>query len=544
MRQGLAFAAILLALLVRLQGLVLVAVLPTAILLKVLFELRAAPRQRPWRFVGRSCGATGSPARCWWSVPWSTSAGSGERTLALERARVVRGRRARRLPLGEVRHWVLLHFAELPLSAGVLPVCAFLVLLGLAFRRGGPERGRACLLAVTTASIAWIVVEVAAFASRFSLRIEERYMFFLAPLLFLAFVLWLDRGLPRPPVLATVAAAVPAALFFTLPLGSLLNVSIYSDTFGLIPFLRLSEKFPGGIPEVRHYLLVGGIAAGLAFVLWPREAHASFVLPASVAGFLILSSYPVVNGLRDYSRSIRDSAGTLGNRSWIDQRIGSGADAAYLIGTTPEPALESQVLWQNEFWNRSLRRVFDLNNSGLSGFAETTVGSPGRGLIVDSAGAKVRAPYVVSNLGFQVDGQLIAAHPPLGLFRTRGPLRLATAIGGIYGDGWMGAYASYSHFSPHSPPGLVTISLSRALWTGPDVPGHVRIVRITDRGRQVVRRWTIHSGASRTFSVPVSRGPFAIAVTISPTFSPSTYGQPDTRQLGAQVSFRFRPAGV
>jgi hypothetical protein len=252
----------------------------------------------------------------------------------------------------------------------------------------------------------------------------------------------------------------------------------------------------------------------------------------------------VVNGLRDYSRSIRDSAGTLGNRSWIDQRIGSGADAAYLIGTTPEPALESQVLWQNEFWNRSLRRVFDLNNSGLSGFAETTVGSPGRGLLVDSAGAKVRAPYVVSNLGFQVDGQLIAAHPPLGLFRTRGPLRLATAIGGIYGDGWMGAYASYNHFSPHSPPGLVTISLSRALWTGPDVPGHVRIVRITDRGRQVVRRWTIHSGASRTFAVPVSRGPFAIAVTISPTFSPSTYGQPDTRQLGAQVSFRFRPVGV
>src|SRR5215212_1231406 len=34
------------------QGLALVAVLPTAILLKVLFELRAAPRQRPLRFVG------------------------------------------------------------------------------------------------------------------------------------------------------------------------------------------------------------------------------------------------------------------------------------------------------------------------------------------------------------------------------------------------------------------------------------------------------------------------------------------------------------
>jgi hypothetical protein len=345
-------------------------------------------------------------------------------------------------------------------------------------------------------------------------------------------------------VLATIAAAIPAALFFTLPLGTLLNVSIYSDTFGLIPFLRLSEKFPGGIPEVRHYLLVGGIAAGLVFLLWPRDAYASVVLPVAVAGFLAVSSYPVINGLRNYSRGIRDSAGTLGSRSWIDERIGAGGDAAYLIGTTPEPSLESQVLWQNEFWNRSVGRVLDLGDAGLSGFTETATHSPGRGLLVDANGKPLRAPYVVSNLGFQIDGRLIAAHPPLGLFRTRGPLRLSTAIGGIYGDGWMGSYASYNHYSPHSPAGSVGVSLSRALWTGPDVPGHVRIVRITDRGRQVVRRWTIHSGASRTFTIPVLRGPFAIAVYISPTFSPSTYGQADTRQLGAQVSFRFRPAGA
>ena len=445
---------------------------------------------------------------------------------------------------GEVRHWVLLHAAELPLAAGVIPACAFLLLLGLALKRGGTRsEAERAFLAVTTAAVVWIVVEVAAFASRFSFRIEERYMFFLAPLLFLAFVLWLDRGLPRPPVLATLAAGVPALLLFALPLGSLLNVSILSDTFGLIPFLRMSERFPGGIPEARHFLLAGGIAAGLAFLLWPREAYASLILPAAVAIFLIASSYPVESRLRDYSRSLRDSAGPLGSRSWIDNRLGSGGDAAFLIGTTPEPSIESQVLWQNEFWNRSLRKVYDLNNSGLSGFSETTVSATGKGLFVDPTGAPIHVPYLVSNLAFEVDGQLIAAHPPLGLYRTRGPLRLAAATGGIYGDGWMGAEASYSRYSPRSPQGTVAISLSRTAWTGPDVPGHVRIVRITDRGQQVVRRWTIHSGATRTFVVPVSRGPFAIAVHISPTFSPSSYGQPDTRQLGAQVSFHFQPAG-
>ena len=97
------------------------------------------------------------------------------------------------------RHWVLLHFAELSLSVAVSPVCAFLVLLGLAFVRGGTRSAaRAGLPCRHHRGRSLVVVEVAVFASGFSLRVEERYMFFLAPLLFLAFALWLDRGLPRP----------------------------------------------------------------------------------------------------------------------------------------------------------------------------------------------------------------------------------------------------------------------------------------------------------------------------------------------------------
>ena len=46
-------------------------------------------------------------------------------------------------------------------------------------------------------------------------------MFFLAPLLFVALVLWLERGVPRPLALAVAAAAIPAALLFALPLASL-----------------------------------------------------------------------------------------------------------------------------------------------------------------------------------------------------------------------------------------------------------------------------------------------------------------------------------
>ena len=97
-------------------------------------------------------------------------------------------------------------------------------------------------LATTAAGIVWLVVEVGIFASHFSLRIEERNMFDVAPLLLLALVLWLHRGLPRPSTLTAVAAFLPVALLLTLPLDSLLNISILSDTFGLIPFWRLATK--------------------------------------------------------------------------------------------------------------------------------------------------------------------------------------------------------------------------------------------------------------------------------------------------------------
>src|SRR5712691_5518154 len=52
LRQLFAFGTILLATAIRYQGLVLLLVLPTAILLKVVLELRAAPRPRPLRFLG------------------------------------------------------------------------------------------------------------------------------------------------------------------------------------------------------------------------------------------------------------------------------------------------------------------------------------------------------------------------------------------------------------------------------------------------------------------------------------------------------------
>jgi hypothetical protein len=547
LRQLAAFGAILLAVGIRYQGLVLLAVLPVAILLKVLFELRAEPRPQPWQFVWREL-------RRYW-ISFALLAVAALLYVGLQAARghtLQQGLGSYQViaengySFGAARHWVLLHFAEFGFSVGMLPASALLLLVGLAFVRGGTRsEAERAFLAVTAAAVPSVVVEVAVFASRFSLRVEDRYMFFLAPLVFLAFTVWLDRGVPRPPALAVAAGAIPAALLFALPLASLLNISILSDTFGLIPLMRLASKISGGVPEVRHLMLAGGIGAAIVFVLWPRGAFPRVVFPTFVAAFLVLSSYPVVTMLHNYSLGLKNTAGTLGSPSWIDERIGSGNDASFLLGTTADSWPETLGLWQNEFWNRSLGTIYNIGAPEPGGVVESPAQvSPQSGVILSNVtGRPVRARYVVSSMTFGLDGRLVGARPPFALYRTDGTVRVAEETSGVYGDGWAGADASYTRFVPTTL-GHVAVTASRDLWRGPDVPGRVRVQLIPLRGRDagkalVTRTWTIHSGASKTFSLAAPNRPFVVTVHTSPTFSPSQFGQADTRQLGAEVRFSY-----
>ena len=61
------------------------------------------------------------------------------------------------------------------------------------------------------------VLEVAAFASALSPRVQERNLFYVAPLFLIALLAWIERGMPRPPRAAAVAAVVAAALPGALP---------------------------------------------------------------------------------------------------------------------------------------------------------------------------------------------------------------------------------------------------------------------------------------------------------------------------------------
>jgi hypothetical protein len=545
-RQAFMLAAFLLTVAVRFQGLVLFAVLATAVLLKLAFDLLGREGESRGRVVRRSLVPLWPTAAALAVVALAYAAYKHHQGLSLSSGlggyEVVTGGK---YPLHTALRWILYHYAELPLAAGYIPACALIVLVGIAFTRprtmSAAERS---FVAVAAAGTIWLVAEVGVFASRYSFRVEERNMFGLAALLMLALVLWLARGAPRPLLVTVVAVALPAALLLTLPLATLLNPSIFSDTFGLVPLLRLSERLSGGVPLVKKLLIAGAVAAGLVFALTPRRLVAP-VTVGCVAGFLVLSSYSVHGAIRDYAHNLAGGTGVLSHPTWVDDSSG-GRDVGVLYGRTPDTFQEAVALWQTEFWNRHVGRVYTVGPHEPVGLAETPViVRPRNGrLAVSPADPSVQRELsstraFLADPGTDIAGRVTAGNGPFDLYALGSPPQIASLVSGVYADGWMGSEAQYTRYAPETP-GTVRVTVSRASWQGRRVPGRV-VLSVGSRNGVRLTRFTVPAGRVRTVRVSTPASGFVVTLRVQPTFSPSQFGQPDTRQLGAQVSFEYRP---
>ena len=526
-----AVATALVAAAVRLQGLVLLAVLVTAILLDALVagwesesRLRAiGTRLRRFAATGVALAACALAFVAYGLVGGGLSGAFGgyRSVLDLEYS------------LAEGLRWTVFHAAELVLAVGILPAAAFLVLAGVWMRPGSSPADRA-FVSVTTAALLWIVPQAGFFASRYSLRIEERNMFYVEPLLLLALVAWVARGAPRPARWTAVAVAVPLALLPAIPIERLFNVSLLSDTFALIPLMRLSAQFDGGNDTLRALLAVGGLAAALLFVLVPRRLAATTI--GVVAVFLATSAWSVAGTLRDQANATRLETHTT-NADWIDEQVGVGADVPFIF--TPDLMSNPHLLWQTEFWNRSVADVYGLNAEDPSSVSTVGTTVDARGRIVRAAdGARLSPRYVVAQPGIDVAGELVGTEGRLALYRASAPLRLETQTDGVFGDGWSGPSATYTNYSARSD--AVVVEAGRVGWGGPDLPGRVTLaVERVDSGRQIsTARWIAHSGSKRTFRLKTPAAPYRVKVSVQPTFSPAEFGDPDTRQLGVQLAFR------
>ena len=335
--------------------------------------------------------------------------------------------------IGQVVRFLLWHAAELDLYLGVFPLVAFALLLVRARRLDPPVQA---LLAATGALSIWVLLVVSTFASQFaSNRIQERNLFFLAPLFLIALLAWVDRGAPRPRAAATLAAAGLGALPAVIPFERFIETGVKSDTLMLLPLWELQDRT--GLDRVDEIVLLVGLLAAAAFLLLPRRF--ALALPAAVLLYFAIA-FPAIqlgrpNGLEQASIGALFQGIRAEHRDWIDRAVPDGAEVALVWTGRPDRFTVNL----NEFFSRSVGPIY-VTDLGVPGsLPETRVEiDPETGRFEPP----VRARYVVVDGSIAPDGKVLARDEGWGLalWKLDGDeLISTTSVQGLYpNDTWSG----------------------------------------------------------------------------------------------------------
>jgi hypothetical protein len=454
------------------------------------------------------------------------------------------------------------------IGVGVLPVVV--ALAGLVRPRDEPRTRelrafQAILLTSLVTFWLYTAAKAAYLSTVFATRVEERNLIYLSPLLFVATALWFERPRVR---LVPLACAVGFVAYLIVSTPYQMEFQLYSDALGFA-ILQMANRNIALTPHAAEWVLVGALVLSVVLLLLPRAVGRRRRIAAAVAvvaAGLVLAwnvAGQVSAGVAadTFSRRLIHNFPTPAD--WLDQATGR-RPSLYLGQNIADP----QGIWLMEFWNPSLKYFWsldgtvpgpgaintpDLHKTDGQLYPEPNVDYVVADAGVDPVGRLVyqpSLPYEVQTtdeFGF-VHTKIQRAPSSWRVYRIEKPFRLRSAPVGIFSDGWTGAASSYSQFStPGNRPGFLRIGVSRAAWKGPDKPGHVtiRVGRLVighnrqpAMGRLIaVRRWTVHRGSERTFTIPVPRPPLRVEVTVDPTFSPTDYGFSDQRELGAQISY-------
>jgi hypothetical protein len=529
-RVGVLFALLGLSFATRVQA---VALLPAVILAPFLLAA----------FERRSIGSTFARFRWLYGI----AVGLGIVALVLQ---LVAGRSAQELlgayspvdeaeyDVGKALRYLWWHVAELSLYVLVIPLASTLVLLG---RARSLDRRLQALLAATVTTTVCLIPVVAVFASRFSDRIEERNLFYVAPLFCIALLAWVERGAPRPRALAAVAAVVSALLVVAIPFDRFLTTSAITDTLMLLPLWSLQDRIGEDWIVPAALALAAGLAAAFLFV--PRRF--AIALPLLVLGLWVLSIRPIwwgTHGFERFSRGALYQGIRTAERDWVDRFLPGDARVAFLwTGRTDRLTVN-----ETEFFNRSVGPVYYVTDPTPGGLPETRVRIHGRtGRVTFPDGSPVRDGFLLADSSFEPDGTALASDEGWGmtLWRVNPPLVSAVAIDGVYpSDTWSGRNVTY--LRRRCVPGRLAVLLSSdpGLFFGPQT------IVARSNGREV-GRVRMQPENRAVLSVPVAplagTGVCRVAYTVTPTAVPAevTAGDnPDPRELGVHFNrFVYRP---
>ena len=345
--------------------------------------------------------------------------------------------------LGEALRYLWWHVAELSLYVLVVPLAATIVLVAprALARRAPPGIPRGDRRRDGLRRSRWSRRS----PPRFSDRIEERNTFYVAPLLCIALLAWVERGAPRPRVLAAVAAADLGAARRRDPVRPL----------------------PHDVRDHRHAHAPAVLVAAGPDRRGLDHARRSWrSRPALAAAFLLRPEALRARAPAPRARSLgaRVQADLVGHarlRAVLPRRALPGdPNRATATGSTRRsaPASTAAFLWtgrtdrltvnQNEFFNRSVGPVYYVTDPTPGGLPETRVRiDPKTGRVTLPDGSPVRDEFLLADSSFEPDGARARAGQGLGchaLARRDSRSSRPSRIDGLYpNDTWSGPEVTY-----------------------------------------------------------------------------------------------------
>jgi hypothetical protein len=440
-------------------------------------------------------------------------------------------------------------FGAFTIGVGVAPVFLTLVwLVGARFREADERALAATIVGAVVGFGLYTAVKASYLSTNFAIRVEERNLIYLSPLVFVTSARWLLAGRARAIAVVASAGAV-AYLLYSTPYHN--NEHFYSDAPGLSVLQWLNRTWYFTTADA-HRLMYAILACSiLIVVVWDwsqsrggrlRRGHAAVgaILAVAIVGWNLTGEITAADSSNSFSKSFRSVLPTP--PSWIDQETGRGR--TMFIG---QALGNSNAFWSLEFWNQSIGDVWSVDASAPGPGPSTTPN------FLDLTGAvdpQLPLNWIVAGPGVDPVGHLTETVGGLRLYRVPHPIRLAAAQGNVSPDGWMATNAWYYRFaSPKSGRGTAVVRLTRAAACGAIPPSRITIrvsrLRLNGDSQPVagqllaLRRVLLRSTPcdTRAVQIPV-RPPFRIDVTAVGTFQPSAS---DLRQLSAQIAFEFVP---
>lgn len=322
---------------------------------------------------------------------------------------------------------------------------------------------------------------------------QERYVFYVLPLLALAFCLYAGRGWPGRLYLALVAAALIAASA-TVPLAGFAAADGKAHSPLLLAAFRVEEWLgSSGSGSLAFALPAAALCAlGFALAFRPR-AGAPLVLALAVAAGIATSTAAVAFDQRN-AAAVR-KAFLPADPSWVDH-----AGLEHVVLVRGPNGVRTQALEQL-FWNRSVDRVALLPGAEQLDHVHAPRLRVGADGTLRLAGRPVRNPVLVDGYAGSLqlaDARKVASSPSFTLWAPRAEARLSLYLAGRYSDGWL-ASAGRLHLWPETPGGTVAGTVRMSL-TAPRAAGPMTVRFHSEAGAQDVR---LLPGVSRAVELEV-----------------------------------------